>query len=318
MTVVQNVPIADIEASDVALRGVQIETEEWQGLKDSIAQYGVMNSIQVRKDKVVENVQKYVLIDGLQRFTACKTLGLETIPATVIEGATEIESLMRQMIGNVSRIETKPAAQSKHILRMLMLDPLLTRSDIATSLCQSVAWVNQRLSLTRLIAEVQALVDNGSIPLYSAYAMSRLTDEEQKTFLDDALSLDAQQFAAKIKEHSVKQKRNTQRGEDGVAEWAPTQHLRKPGDVKTQFAALISGESNTLVSDAQQAGVEIDPETAKFVLAWVLSVDPLSAAEQKKKHEAREQKKKELNEQKKKEREEQKKKDSATVDLLKL
>ena len=84
---VKTIPLSSIRENDVALRGVDQESEEYLGLRDSIKNVGITNSISVRqKTDEVDGVkvEYYEICDGLQRYTACTELGLTDIPAIIV------------------------------------------------------------------------------------------------------------------------------------------------------------------------------------------------------------------------------------------
>lgn len=300
---VQMIPLSLIEKSEVALRGVQRQTEAYMGLVDSIRKKGVLNSILVREIKIGD-VTKYGLIDGLQRFTAATDAGLVDIPARIVQ-MNDAELLEAQIITNMNRVQTKPAELSKHLLRILSRNPFMTKQELASKVCQSLSWIEQRLSINKLRSEIQDLVNDGKIHLTNAYALSKIPEEEQATHVDAAMTESPKTFVPRMKARVKEIRDNKNAGKDpSAAEFKPVQHLQKVADFKAEYAALFEeqGESKLLVL-IRKNNVTDPLEAIKLALAWALNYDSESQAEQRRQHEIKEKKRAEKAEQLKAERE---------------
>lgn len=281
------IPVALIEKAEVALRGVQRQNEQYQLLVSSIRKKGVLNSIVVRRFEMPGGVVRYGLIDGLQRTTACEDLGLTHIPANVVE-MDDGEVLEAQVITNMNRVITKPADLSKHLLRMLAANPLMTSKDLAAKVHQSEQWVEDRLSLNKLSPEIQKLVNDGKIHLTNAYALSKIPAEEQGEHVSAAMTQAPATFVPSMKARAKEIKEANRKGTDpGKAEFKPQQHFQKLGEVKEIYQALIDGKTNPLVSLLERNNATTPLEVARMTLAWVLHFDPDSQAEQVRKNEER-------------------------------
>lgn len=77
MTTQKNININDIIVSDERLW--QLKEEEVDTLKESIKEIGLITPIAIQ-----ERGDKYLLIGGEHRYTACKQLGFKTIPCNII------------------------------------------------------------------------------------------------------------------------------------------------------------------------------------------------------------------------------------------
>lgn len=313
---VKIIPIGLIEPAEIALRGVNRQEESFQNLVESIRKKGVLNSILVREVKLPGGAVKYGLIDGLQRFTASKDAGLVDIPARIVD-MDDAELLEAQVITNMNRVQTKPAELSKHLLRMLTRNPLMTIKSLAAKCCQSEAWVNQRLSLNDLLPEIQTLVNETKINLSNAYALSKLPHDEQKQHVDAAMTEKPQTFIPRMKERKKEIRDAKNAGRDtGPAEFKPSQHLQKLGDVKREYSVLTGAEKgdSVIVNILAENGVKVDDNVKKIVTlvtAWALHYDPKSQEEQRKANEARLKKREEEKERAKKKREEQRSQEAA-------
>jgi len=304
---VQMLPISLIEKSEVALRDVDRQNESYILLCDSIRKRGVLNSILVRQVAAPGGAVKYGLIDGLQRFTASHDVGKTHIPARIVD-MDDAELLEAQVITNLTRVTTKPAEVSKHFLRILSRNPYMTIDELADKICQSRTYVEQRLSLTKLLPDIQKLVNDGSINLTNAYALAKVPEEEQAEHVEAAMTESPKQFVPRMKERIKEIKDAKRQGKDAKpAEFKPTQFMQKVGDVKAELEALETGSEESKVMALLEAHNINDPkEAAKMTVAWMLHFDPESQAEQKQKHEAKVEKRKADAERRKKEREERK------------
>lgn len=303
----KNVAVSMIRKSDVALRGVQRQSEKYLLLLDSVKKRGVLNSITVREQKdPVTGVVFYGLIDGLQRFTAATDAGLEQVPANVVT-MDDAEVLEAQLITNLNRIETKPADVSKHLLRILARNPFMTKLQLAERVSQSLTWVEQRLSLDDLRPEIQELVNAGKIHLTNAYALSKIDPDDQMNFANDAMTEAPKTFVPRMKQR-VKETRDAKKSGSDVAAvgFQPVQYMQKVSDVKKELEeGCPIGKALIVANDATT------PEEG-FALAiqWMLHFDPASQEEQKRNHEVKEAKRKEEAARAKAEREQKKQKDA--------
>jgi ParB/RepB/Spo0J family partition protein len=278
-----HIPIVKIHEPDTALRKVDRETEEYQGLVESIRMKGVMNPINVRELKDPQTGELiYGLVDGLQRLNASKDAGLETIPAQVIALA-DGELIEAQILANVHKIETKPVEYSRALLKVLENNPLMTRSELAARLAKTTPWISERLGLLKLDEEIGKMVDADEIGLSNAYALAKLPPEEQVQFVDRAISMPPQQFAATVNAR-VKELRDAKRaGRDAKpAEFAPVPILRSRTELLTEkdhpaAGPVLIGKNN----------ITNPLEAFRMAVAWAISLDPDSIEIQRVKDEER-------------------------------
>ncbi len=263
--------LADIIENADALRGVTATAEEFLNLTESIRQNGVLNPIVVRELPPVDGVAKFGLIDGLQRFTASKEAGKDTIPANVTT-LKDAEVLEAQIITNIHKIETKPVEYTKALHRILAGNPLWTSADLANKLSKSPAWIAERLRLTDLHAKIQPLVDEGHIKLANASVLAKLPPEEQLDWLERAQTESAIEFAPKVRERVKEIVKAKREGKDTrTAEFVPTAWLQKIGDLKAEIDSPVIAAS---ILDAANATTAL--EGFQLGLKFCLHLDPLS------------------------------------------
>lgn len=304
----KHIPLNKIRENPVALRNVNRESEEYQGLVDSIRKDGVLNPIVVRSIVDPDTKEElYGLVDGLHRYTASQDAGRETIPAHVTT-MEESKILEAQILANIHKVETKPVEYSKQLVRILAQNPLMTTSELAATLSKSPTWLVERLGLTKLAESIASLVDEGKINLSNAYALAKLPAEEQPNFLDRAMTMQPQEFVPTVNGR-IKELRDAKRQGRAAtpAEFVPVARLRKVGEVKEEFQQGTVGK--VLCAELKPKSVE---EAFALGVAWALHMDPASvAADRQKDKEAREAREAEK-EKRKKEREEKAKQEAAS------
>lgn len=304
------IPTSQIRKSDVALRGVQRQTEKYLLLLDSVKKKGVLNSITVREQlDPTTGTKFYGLIDGLQRYTAACDAGLPEIPANVVT-MDDAEVLEAQLVTNLNRIETKPADVSKHLLRILSRNPFMTKSQLAERVSQSLTWVEQRLGLADLRKEIQELVNTGKIHLTNAYALSKIDESEQMSHVEAAMSESPKTFVPRMKQR-VKELRDAAKSgaDSSTVGFQPVQYMQKVGDVKKELE-----EGCPIGKVLLKKHNVTDPvEAFKLAVEWLLHFDPDSKEEQRRDYDAKAKKREEEKERLKAEREAKKQADAAAT-----
>ena len=278
-TELKHIALGEIREGEEALRGVDRDAESYLGLVESIRSKGVMNPINVRFVIEEDSEDYYELIDGLQRFSASRDAGLETIPCQVIDINAD-EVLESQIIANVHKVDTKPVEYSKALLKILEQNPLLTKSELADKLLKSVGWLEERLGLLKLADDVASLVDTGEIGLSNAYAMAKLPEEDQLNFVDRAMTMPPQEFTPTVNAR-VKELRDAKRkGKDAAPEeFQPVAILRGRADILSEL-------DNCNLAAGMIEGMDAF-EAYKVALKWTLNLDPVSADAQQAKDEER-------------------------------
>lgn len=264
--------VSTIRESANALRSVQRDTEKYSDLVDNVAQYGVLQPILVREDTDPDTSQQFFwLIDGLQRFNACKDSGREFIDAKVV--TMDANAVMEaQIITNIQRIETTPVQYSEQLKRIMAGNPTMTVPSLAAKLNRSVTWVSDRLGLLKLTKEIGELVDAGKINMMSAYALAKLPPDEQRDFVERAMTLQPQEFCPAVNTRVKELKEAKKQGrQPGAAEFVPVAHMQK-------LAVLKEELSNPKIAHVlvNHTGTKSPIEGFNLGVAWSLHQDPLS------------------------------------------
>lgn len=279
------VPLSMIRENKDTLRTVDRSDVAYQELVDSVKQYGVMQAISVREVKdPTDGKTYYGLIDGLHRFNASLDAGLETIPVS-IGTLEETQLLAAQILANVQKVETKPVQYSKALVKLMSADQTLTRSELASRLSKSPAWLDDRLNLQKLEPSIAKLVDENKITLTNAYALTPLPHDVQLELKDKAMTDSPTVFgtlASNRKKEILKAKRE---GKPVVAEFVPTERNKKVLEVKNELAALKAG-TGELADAIRKANITKPMDAAALALEWAIHLDPATVAAAKTKWEA--------------------------------
>ncbi len=268
------IKMSEIRENPVALRAVNRESEDYVGLRDSIKTVGILNPISVReREEEIDGktVKFYELLDGLNRFSGARDVGLETIPAQIVD-LNDAEALEAQIMANVHKIETRPVAYTKQLNRILAANPLLTLAELATKVAKSSTWISQRLSLLKLDPAIQKIVDDGEITVTNAMQLAKLSPEEQGDYIEQAMSMGAEDFVPLVLAR-VKEVR------DALKEGRKSSDSVFVANPKLLKIAILSGEvDNPSVGPELCTRCDIDTPRGGFALgvAWALQIDPVS------------------------------------------
>lgn len=102
------VPVADIRVLD-GRRKVDPGTVE--RIAESIAEQGIKTPVTIREDAA-----GFVLVVGAHRLAACRSLGMEQVPAFVMpDSATEIDARLWEISENLDRAELSALERSEHL-----------------------------------------------------------------------------------------------------------------------------------------------------------------------------------------------------------
>ena len=265
-------PVALVRTNPAALRAVDKESEDFAQLMDSIGSKGVLNPVLGTKRKDVETGEEYILlVDGLQRFTASKELGFETIPMLIHE-LDELATLEAQIITNIQGVDTKPTEYAKALHRMRALYPALTMAEFAAKLSVSVTWLNNRFKLTNLIDQAKQLVDEGAINVTNAIDLAKLPEGEQADWVEQAQIESPAEFVPKVKARISAIKKANREGKDVkeiTFEDVVKPIVRKKVEILEELETKAVGNSlcNKLSITTGEAGFALG-------VSWAMNMDP--------------------------------------------
>jgi ParB family transcriptional regulator, chromosome partitioning protein len=167
----RKVPIEFLKANPRNPRRTFADAELGE-LADSIKQRGVIQPIVVRAIKGVQD--RYEIIAGERRWRASQLAGLHEVPIVPVE-VSDADALEIMIIENVQRedLNAMEEAQGYHALAD---EFKRSQEDIARIVGKSRSHVANMMRLTRLPAEVQALIAKGELSAGHARALIGVPD----------------------------------------------------------------------------------------------------------------------------------------------
>lgn len=168
---IQYIPINKIRPNPYQPRR-NFEKVQLDELANSIREYGVMQPISIR----CINGTSYELVTGERRLRASKLIGLETIPAIIIDIADRdsavialLENLQRQ---NLSYLEEGEGYQN------LIQDYGITQEELARKLGKSQSTIANKLRILKLSNEIKTILSENDLSERHARALLRIPDEK--------------------------------------------------------------------------------------------------------------------------------------------
>jgi len=154
-------------------------------LKQSIAQKGIIQPITVRKTP--DGV--YELISGERRVRASQELGLQTVPAYIIEVKTNEEMLELALVENLQREHLNPIEIAISYQRLIS-DVGLSVEDIGSKIGKDRTTIANFLRLLKLPEKIQRAVRDGKLSAGHARALLSLPDEPTQIKVYDRIMKD--------------------------------------------------------------------------------------------------------------------------------
>ena len=167
------VPIEKVEPREDQPRQ-SFDPEALQELSSSIAQYGLIQPITVRK---LPN-GFYQIIAGERRWRASRMAGLAEVPVRVLE-ADDRRTAELALVENLQREDLNPIEEARGY-RSLMHDYGLTQEETAKSVGRSRPAVANSLRLLSLSAPVMELVEKGELSAGHARALIPIESETRQ------------------------------------------------------------------------------------------------------------------------------------------
>ena len=178
-----NVPIAKVEPRSDQPR-TYFDEGALQELADSIAQYGLIQPIVVRK---LDNGY-YQIIAGERRWRASRMAGLIEVPVRVLK-ADDRRTAELALVENLQREDLNPIEEAKGY-KALIEEYGLTQEEAAQSVGRSRPAITNSMRLLSLSEPVMKLVESGKLSAGHARALLPLNDEIlQKSVADKVIMI---------------------------------------------------------------------------------------------------------------------------------
>ena len=183
-----NVPLSKVEPRREQPRE-RFDEQALQDLADSIAQYGLIQPITVRR----LDSGYYQIIAGERRWRAARLAGLSEVPVRVIE-ADDRRTAELALVENLQRQALNPMEEARGYLS-LMQDYGLTQEEAARSVGRSRPAVANALRLLTLSPELRELVETGLLSAGHARALIPLNNDPRQ--LDAANEVIARELSVR-------------------------------------------------------------------------------------------------------------------------
>lgn len=199
------------------------DEEALASLADSIAQYGLVQPITVRK----LDTGYYQIIAGERRWRASRLAGLTEVPVRVIE-ADDRRTAELALVENLQREDLNPIEEAKGY-KLLIEEYGLTQEETANSVGRSRPAVTNALRLLSLSDKVLEMVEKNQLSAGHARALIPITDEKKQleaanTVISKALSVrKTEQLAAKLTKE-------------------PKEEPEDDGSIKVDYAAEVANQ----------------------------------------------------------------------------
>ena len=171
-------------------------------LADNIRKQGLLQPITVRPmvDEVVDGVNitrpagngvatHFEIVCGERRFRACKKLNMFEMPVIVREMSDD-EAFDAMITENLQRRDVDPIEEA--VAFRLLTERGQSTDELAVRFGKSVRYVQDRIRLGALIEPLRKAVSAGDIPLRGGYLLARLSEDDQKAYLEDEFDPDAE------------------------------------------------------------------------------------------------------------------------------
>lgn len=152
-----------------------------QELADSIKRFGLMQPIEVRRDK---DAGGFEIVAGERRWRAHQLAEISQIKCIITDDdLTEMERFKRSVAENINRADMTPMEEARAFRRILDDQGGAEAKDVAKEFGKSSQYVMLRLALLDLTEEVQQHVNSGAIGTQAAVQIAALTPGNQRAVM---------------------------------------------------------------------------------------------------------------------------------------
>ncbi|MCX5809457.1 MAG: ParB/RepB/Spo0J family partition protein [Proteobacteria bacterium] len=174
------VPVANIVVLEQVRSNVNIETDSFKALVQSIKDKGILEPLLVTKG----DGDSYTLICGERRLEAARQLGHEFVPVRVIEAGKESgETIALQLTENLQREDLNPIDQAKGILSLIQAKLPDKNYDVDGVMSEMVRYTRKPETLpeevVKTVLTIGEIVGKSIMTLYNGLSLLKLSDEIQ-------------------------------------------------------------------------------------------------------------------------------------------
>jgi ParB family chromosome partitioning protein len=159
-----------------------------QELADSIRQNGILQPLLVKS-----NNGSYEIVAGERRFRAAQMIGLEKVPAVLMEGLSKLEQIQLALIENLQR-EDLNVMELADGYALIIDEYGLTQEELAGKVSKDRSTIANTLRLLNLPEKIKQMIREGEISGGHARAILSLENEKEqlelaRRIIDDNLSV---------------------------------------------------------------------------------------------------------------------------------
>lgn len=173
-------------------------------LADSITRNGILQPLLIRA--VNGNFQ---LVAGERRFRAAQMIGLERVPAILVEGLSRMEQMQLALIENLQREDLNIMELAEGYARMIN-EYGLTQDELAQKVSKNRSTITNTLRLLNLPEEVKDLIRRGKISGGHARTILALNSEREQ--LEVARKIIDENLSVRVLEELIYGKKRKKRG----------------------------------------------------------------------------------------------------------
>ncbi len=235
-------------------------TDSLQRLAESIRKYGIIQPLSVRKSDI-DDIYEYELISGERRLRAAKSLGLYSVPCTVLEVTDKISAELA-IIENLMRDDLN-MFELAYGLFNLYADFGLTQEEIARKMSMRQSTVANKIRLLQLSYEEQQEILENDLSERHARALLRLkTPEERKTAI---YKIADQRLTVRETEEYIESllNKNSENPKENTSELSRSRSVELPPDADKSTALAIKAfqkRVESLSKSGQIAFMEVKPK----------------------------------------------------------
>jgi len=171
------VKLNDIVSNGNIRIGNKQKQQSYQNLKDNIAAIGLLQPLTVMRDK-----DKYILVDGHQRFSILNELEEESVPVHVIDNLNG-ELKIAQLSANSHRIEMNLFEEVKVFGTLIKENKTL--SDISVRFGHSRSYVSSRIMLNNLHPKLKKQKIFEMVPMKTLIGIAAYDKSIQQRAIDE-------------------------------------------------------------------------------------------------------------------------------------
>lgn len=279
------VALTKIVIADSRLRDARRDAPGYQTILNTMSDtaIGQINAISVEpfhdeNDNPVDD--KYLLVDGSNRFHVAAELGWDEIEVLVSPHSDPRTFLIKQIVGNAARESVRPYEYVEQLHRIVDCSPPhMALSELATDLGMTTQRLKAMLKMRDDFSNpvVIELINSGQISLTNALALGRLPATEHADFLEASQLHNTDEFARAVAARCIEIKEATSNAKTPKKlEFKPCERLRKISDINI---ALKDEELHS------EYTVGMTPSEAfKNGLRFAIQMDSISVQKQKEKY----------------------------------